>query len=712
MSTSSSDPFEGLTLDGRFQLERLIGSGGMGRVYEATQLSVNRKVALKVMGDRASESERGRKRFLREAEALAALHHPAIVRIIEFGTDEELDLLYLAMEFVDGVPLGEVLAGGPLKWETSLRLTGRIAAGLIEAHAGGLVHRDLKPDNVMLRLTSNGLVDPVIVDFGVALDETRNTRLTAEGEIQGTPKYMAPEQAKPNATIGPATDLYAVGSTLFHMLTGDVPFSGATAFSLIVAKLQNEAPRASEYRPDLPEAVDALVADLLATEPEDRLGSARELFDRCAELVGSKTFELTAAEGNDPFALWYDGTTEMTAPPTPRRAPAPGAATVREPPFAEDDSGPPRADHLDSARPPALPPWAVGAAIVGAVLLLGGLAYFFRSDDSPQARPTTNPAVAPVAVVDAPPPREIEAAGVPGASKSADPVPSEAHEPPDAGTTGGGPTRGCGKKPPFVGSHPVKSKDWGDRYWMVHVPEGYDPEVPHPVVLLYHDSDRNAEYALKTRGFPEVADREGFVVIAPDAQNREPAWRMVSDVQFTNHAIQETASFLCLDDSRLFAFGHASGGLMVERLAAERPLSAASSTSYLRVKEDPAYEPTEPVPYLRFNADQDPYNPLQGGPNCIMIPNYSLRRINREWQEFSGCQSDPSPWDAPARANCETWQCEKAPYVSCIVRGGFDWVSDTQSRLLPCDTGPKTRYPYAEQVWRFFEANGRTLSYE
>lgn len=283
MPPSESDARIGSTVAGRFRLDDLLGVGGMGKVYVATQLSVDRRVALKVLHDEVVEDPQARGRFLREAQTVASIAHPGIVQLVDFGEDDELEILFLAMEFVEGVPLSSVMKMGALRPEVAVEVARQIAAALAQAHRAGIVHRDLKPDNVMLVVTADGALQAKILDFGIALPSTDETRLTSTGAIVGTPHYMSPEQAQ-DQPVGPATDIYALGIILYEMVTGKLPFVADTPLALLFKHVQQEAPMLSEVKPDTPRILDDLVAEMLAKAPNDRPGPASELASRLVEL--------------------------------------------------------------------------------------------------------------------------------------------------------------------------------------------------------------------------------------------------------------------------------------------------------------------------------------------------------------------------------------------------------------------------------------------
>ncbi|UQA56958.1 serine/threonine-protein kinase PknK [Polyangium aurulentum] len=254
----------GALIADRFYIERPAGSGGMGTVYRARDRLSGMPVALKLA---AADDEPLHARALAEADALAALDHPAIVRLVAHGVAPD-GRPFLAMEWLEGEDLARRLERAPLTVAEVVRLGARVAAALASAHARGVVHRDLKPSNLFL--PGGEPAEVKVVDFGIARFAHAEARLTATGSIIGTPGYMAPEQASGEGVAGPAADLFALGAVLFECLAGHPAFSGASPIAVLAKVLLEAPPRLDAERSDLAPALVTLVADLLAKRPEDR----------------------------------------------------------------------------------------------------------------------------------------------------------------------------------------------------------------------------------------------------------------------------------------------------------------------------------------------------------------------------------------------------------------------------------------------------------
>src|SRR6195256_4036817 len=265
---------------GPYEIQSQLGSGGMGEVYRATQSSLGRQVAIKVLSPEfASDPDRLR-RFEQEARSASALNHPNIISIYDVGCEGANS--YIAMEFVDGKTLRNLLEAGPIPIKKSLQIVAQIADGLSKAHAAGIVHRDVKPENVMV--TRDGFVK--ILDFGLAKlmrpdPEGRETTVaglnsTQMGMVLGTVGYMSPEQVR-GLTADARSDIFSLGATCYEMISGKRAFRGATAADTMSAILKEEPAELSTSVHNLPPALGRIVLRCLEKAPGDRFQSARDL---------------------------------------------------------------------------------------------------------------------------------------------------------------------------------------------------------------------------------------------------------------------------------------------------------------------------------------------------------------------------------------------------------------------------------------------------
>jgi predicted Ser/Thr protein kinase len=286
------DPLIGVTLDGRYRIVGGIGKGAMGKVYRAVQVGLNRAVALKVLDSNygAGREESFRQRFLVEAALTAKLSHPNTVRIFDYGCSSD-GIYYLAMEFLEGETLDRVLSKGPLGWRRVLSVGQQIARALREAHELGVVHRDLKPGNVMFLSADDDTDFVKVLDFGLVKSfvegqELEGRAITQQGMLMGSPPYMAPEQGDKNRA-DPRSDIYSLGCMLFECLTGAPPYSGGAPLEIILKHVNDPVP-AVKTPPKfeaIPEAMASIVTKCLQKSPMDRFQSMDEVLQAMSELA-------------------------------------------------------------------------------------------------------------------------------------------------------------------------------------------------------------------------------------------------------------------------------------------------------------------------------------------------------------------------------------------------------------------------------------------
>ena len=272
----------GTTVAG-YRIEALIGRGGMGAVYRAEEVGLGRKVALKVIAPELAQDERFRERFLRESRIAASLDHPHVVPIYQAG--EENGVLYLAMRYVEGTDLAKLLSGeGALEPRRTVEILSQVAEALDAAHEKGLVHRDVKPSNVLIAEAA-GKEHCYLADFGLTKRTGSLSGVSAPGDVVGTLEYVAPEQIT-GASLDERADVYSLGCVLYECLTGQSPFPRATDVALLWAHVHEEPTPPSQARPELPKELDTVLSRALAKEPGRRYRSAGELVAAARQALG------------------------------------------------------------------------------------------------------------------------------------------------------------------------------------------------------------------------------------------------------------------------------------------------------------------------------------------------------------------------------------------------------------------------------------------
>ncbi|MET9523148.1 protein kinase domain-containing protein [Streptomyces coeruleorubidus] len=276
--------------NGRYQLRDLLGQGGMASVHLAYDSVLDRQVAIKTLHTDLGREQAFRERFRREAQSVAKLTHTNIVSVFDTGEDtlDGMTTPYIVMEYVEGRPLGSVLdedvrQQGAMPADKALKITGDVLAALEISHEMGLVHRDIKPGNVMM--TKRGVVK--VMDFGIARAmQSGVTSMTQTGMVVGTPQYLSPEQALGRG-VDARSDLYSVGIMLFQLVTGRLPFDADSPLAIAYAHVQEEPPVPSSVNRSLPPAVDALIARALKKNPNERFPSAEAMRDECLRVAAS-----------------------------------------------------------------------------------------------------------------------------------------------------------------------------------------------------------------------------------------------------------------------------------------------------------------------------------------------------------------------------------------------------------------------------------------
>src|SRR5438105_2174223 len=294
----TSDDIIGRTLADKYRIEELLNRGGMGAVYRGTHVLMDKTVAIKVLHPALAADEKIVARFTREAKAASRISHPHALSVTDFGEDEG-GIVFLVMEYLRGRTLKEVIrASGPLRLSRAVEIARQVAGALDAAHAEGVVHRDLKSDNIMLEEVGSTTDWAKVLDFGIAKIQEpvgQDPELTAPNLIIGTPQYMSPEQCSQAAEIDKRSDIYSLGIILYEMLVGHVPFTGASATEIMLKHLQEPPPSVLAERTDLPAAVGDVIARALSKRREDRQQIAGELGEEFAAAAES-TAPAVAAE--------------------------------------------------------------------------------------------------------------------------------------------------------------------------------------------------------------------------------------------------------------------------------------------------------------------------------------------------------------------------------------------------------------------------------
>jgi serine/threonine protein kinase len=405
----TGDSLLGQTLAGKYRIEERLSEGGMGTVYRGTHVLMDKTVAVKVLRPSLAADEKIVARFSREARAASRISHPHALSVTDFGEAED-GVVFLVMEYLSGKTLKDIIRQeGPMPLSRAVEILRQVGGALDTAHSEGVVHRDLKSDNIML-LSSSGTDYAKVLDFGIAKIKERDGEydpgLTAPDLVIGTPQYMSPEQCSQSPDIDARSDIYSLGVILYEMLVGHVPFTGESPTAIMLKHLQQPAPSVSDERTDVPQAVSHIVSRAMAKRPEDRYQSAAGLVDDFTVAAGTGALSASSTGNSHRLAVpitsasvpFVDDVDEETlvrrrvttqmAPPDDHYTPAPL----------------PRQATLESSFNPwkVLIPSAIGLLVIFAVIYA-----FTRNSQPATATPdgstlTTDPNAQPVEPVSPP----------------------------------------------------------------------------------------------------------------------------------------------------------------------------------------------------------------------------------------------------------------------------------------------------------------------
>ena len=389
--TGNDDRLIGQVLAGKYRIDDKIDEGGMGCVYRATHVLMEKVVAVKVLHPALAADDKIVARFTREAKAASRISHPHAINVTDFGESEQ-GTVYLVMEYLRGRTLKDIVrSGGPMTLARAVEIVRQVAGALDTAHAEGVVHRDLKSDNIMLDEATGGDWAKVL-DFGIAkIQQTEpsvhetDPGLTAPNLIIGTPQYMSPEQCSQASDIDARSDIYSFGVIVYEMLAGHVPFAGDSPTAIMMKHIQEPPPPVLEERPDLPEEVGRVVERALAKRPEDRFQKASELAAALATAAEQAPLTEAAAAA---AALDTERIGSPTSPNEPARTTVVGAE--------DDEATVVSAGHTpapvlvatttgEELPPPAAPPpetsfnpWRVAVPAIAVIAIVFAVFFAFQ----------------------------------------------------------------------------------------------------------------------------------------------------------------------------------------------------------------------------------------------------------------------------------------------------------------------------------------------
>ncbi|MEP6919979.1 MAG: protein kinase [bacterium] len=387
---TTGDALLGQTLAGKYRIEERLNEGGMGTVYRGTHVLMDKTVAVKVLRPSLAADEKIVARFSREARAASRISHPHALSVTDFG-EAENGVVFLVMEFLSGQTLKEVIRNeGPMALPRVVEIIRQVGGALDAAHEQGVVHRDLKSENIML-LGNAGPDYAKVLDFGIAkikeLEGTYDPGLTAPDLVIGTPQYMSPEQCSQAQDIDARSDLYSLGVIVFEMLVGHVPFSGGSPTAIMMKHLQEPSPSVLEERNDLPAAVGRVVTRAMAKRPDDRYQTVGELVEDLTMAAGMEMGGQTPVPtsgnrivvptqtGQSPKPIPDEGDEVTMVRTRVNTSPGIGAAPVPAPAVAVQTM--PQGNSLN--------PWKVLIPALAGLLVVFAVVYAFTRNSQPAA---------------------------------------------------------------------------------------------------------------------------------------------------------------------------------------------------------------------------------------------------------------------------------------------------------------------------------------
>ena len=660
---------------GRYRVDATLGKGGFATVYRAWDEHANRSVALKVLHRAKGGYDRDTAaRFVREVEGLARLRSPHAVRIFDHGRSQD-GHLYIAFELVPGRDLSEMLEQGPLPAATVREILIQIARALQEAHEAGLIHRDIKPQNIRVFMNPDGTLHAKLLDFGITRPTDEATpQLTAAGTLLGTPRYMSPEQLRGAADVGPTTDVYSLGVVAFEMLMGTGAMQGNSVLDQIDRVLDTQF---FALPGSVDEQVREVIGRMVSRSPRARYQSSRELL----RALGTVPVEPTGGIGVHA---------------------ATRASSV--------------ADSVRTLRgSPLVLVLMVAIAIFVVVLVL------VLKDEPSESVERRRLGVLP-----------------PPQSTNAQPVPQQVGFPEDMGSdddaSSPGPlTPDCrpGGSPRGDGDSVKLSVQLSVR---ARTPRGYDSTKPTPVVVLVHRALDTGMQMMRDGKFSEVADEHGFILLLPkkwpvnlaevfeqrDLREVVDVWS-ADDAGVLSSLIRAGLDGLCFDPARIFIVGFADGGRVLEQMPCESQIPIAglglvsSRTRELTCK-------ARPPPVIQFAGTKDLWVPIAEGPNCSREPVFYAEH-EQKWRDWYRCGEKKTKLRKGPNANCWTWDDCEVRFESCHLNGGrgFKWA-DPHRAMDPtiwlslgrrgggfdpeCE-GPRPDFHIAEALWEFFDKHGK-----
>ncbi len=647
----------------RYELGELLGKGGFAAVYRAVDHDIGREVAIKILMPDHNGYEQGLvQRFMREGRIVAGLQDPHTITMFDFGRTET-DLLFMVFEYVPGSDLSKLLIRtGPMPELEVIHILQQLLSALREAHGAGILHRDIKPANVLVHSYMEDDRRVKLLDFGIAkptmqegeVDELEEA--TKSGMSPGTPRYMSPEQIYGDE-LTPASDIFSLGLVAYEMLSGKPAVQGRTTKETLLHQLSDtpiQLPPFLRVSPELRAMVDCMTRK----RPNERFQTTQEVMQHLNAVANISMSR-----------------------PLPRPVGSPIDTVPVEPllsPKAKEKLG--------------MIGLVAAAVIIAAAIFVPVYKLGQRALDRADAVPLPIPKQPTVV------------------------VPQVAAPLPDLGVEEAVVESGCGVVPPSIGrTNLTATMGVLNRRYAAYVPREYDPDHKHPIVVFFHDV-RGAGGAMDASGLSAVAEREKFIVVAPEARlnkgTRNP-WSLRVHVATVQAVIDDVATRFCADRSRVFVVAHGEAGEMAESIACKMPISGIATTSYLPESDFKACTPLRPTPQIQLIGKTNHIYTVTGTSNCrVDITTISYLLKTELGYARNRCDGDDVAWKRHKHGSCVTRACD-SPFVSCIVDDAYEFerldipfIDDEEKVLGTRCINNQTKFDVPATIWEFFAENG------
>ena len=644
----------GTVFEAKYRLDAVLGEGGFARVYQAADLKVGRNVAIKILKPTNDPRfEQAAARFDREMRIVAQLTSPNVAKLFDHGHSDS-GLQYMVFELVPGADLTHLLMRGRLGEAEAIHVLEQLLHALREAHAAGLLHRDVKPANIRVYQYMDDPLCVKLLDFGIAKSITDDAGLTSTGMVVGTPRFMAPEQLW-GEPLHPSSDLYGVALVIYELLRGRPSDHVKLIANGDIVQLRHEDGVSADLA--------AIINRMLAVEPVDRYPDADAVFRALEQLRRARS-------GHQGAAVSASARSSEGSRASSRSKPRAPVGLLGSPIFVA-----------------AL--GFVSATSLGAI-------WIVVSEPVPAPQVHTVPPVQAVRAVPVAPAATIDAA------RQLDAEPVEA-----------APPGGCERTDPFVGTRTLSAESGLDRQeWLVHVPRTYQPHRPHPAVVLLHDDVSSGAKILHATGLAALAEEHSFIIVAPSDRfvAGTLVWQDDDDYERIETAVAGTRDTLCIDTERIFAVGHGTGAEAAERLSCANWVKGVAIASHIPTKPRFPCDAAPAVPAIWFGPTRTGYQPVDGGTasDCpLAFPKISYDAYEQMWRTRNATSQDGKRWFEYKGSVCTEFEADGAPFVSCRTDGGRGWPGSAarDTDILGCD-GEPPEFPQSEVTWRFLNSIG------